>query len=159
MQLKTTQTQPSGPRSTPNLGPGSIRDPALLRLITEAKRVAQLAYCPHSHFPVGAVVEAEGGELFVGCNVENASFGLTICAERNAAFQMVSHGHRQILTVVIYTPTAEPTAPCGACRQVLNEFGPRARVVSVCDGPGLIDTTLERLLPQAFGPGNLSALK
>ena len=75
-----------------------------------------------------------------------------------AMVQMVSHGRRQIRTVVIYTPTAEPTAPCGACRQVLNEFGPRARVVSVCDGPGYLDTTLDRLLPHAFGPGNLSGL-
>ncbi len=159
VQLKKTKMHNSQPGSPPIPLPGTAAEPALHRLIAEARRVAQLAYCPHSHFPVGAAVEAEGGQLFSGCNVENASFGLTICAERNAAFQMVAHGHRQIRTVVIYTPTAEPTAPCGACRQVLNEFGPRARVVSVCDGPGLIDTTLERLLPQAFGPGNLSVLK
>ncbi|MFN7805570.1 MAG: cytidine deaminase [Planctomycetaceae bacterium] len=159
MQLKKQTTpQFSGPRSTPLPGLGPLVDPALQPLIAEARRVAQLAYCPHSHFPVGAAIEAEGGEVCVGCNVENASFGLTICAERNAAFQMVSHGRRQIRTVVIYTPTAEPTAPCGACRQVLNEFGPRARVVSVCDGPGYLDTTLDRLLPHAFGPGNLSGL-
>jgi cytidine deaminase len=159
VQLKKTKMHNSQPGSPPIPLPGTVAEPALHRLIAEARRVAQLAYCPHSHFPVGAAIEAEGGALFAGCNVENASFGLTICAERNAAFQMVAHGHRQIRTVVIYTPTAEPTAPCGACRQVLNEFGPRARVVSVCDGPGLIDTTLERLLPQAFGPGNLSVLK
>ncbi len=157
MSVDVKNTKSPAPHPDMATAPGL--DSPLQRLIAEARRVAQRAYCPHSHFPVGAAVEAEGGELFAGCNVENASFGLTICAERNAVFQMVAHGHRQIRTVVIYTPTAEPTAPCGACRQVLNEFGPRARVVSVCDGPGLIDTTLERLLPHAFGPGNLTVLK
>ena len=97
------------------------------------------------------------GEIFGGCNVENASYGLTICAERNAVFQAVSQvrGPLSIRAVVVYTPTAAPTAPCGACRQVINEFGADAKVISVCDGPGVIESSIEILLPQAFGPANL----
>ena len=89
-----------------------------------------------------------------GCNVENASYGLTICAERNAVFQLVAEGEPEIMAVVVYTPTPTPTAPCG--RQVLNEFGPDMAVVCVCDGLGRIETTLGELLPQAFGPRNLA---
>jgi cytidine deaminase len=124
-------------------------------LIRRAKKVSQSAYCPYSNFRVGAVVLSETGEVFTGCNVENASYGLTICAERSAVFQMVAASHQRISLVVIYTPTSVPTAPCGACRQVLNEFGPKARVVSVCDGMDRIETTVEQLLPGAFGPHNL----
>ena len=94
-------------------------------------------------------------EIFAGCNVENASYGLTICAERNAIFQAKARGKVRIMAVVVYTPTAAPTAPCGACRQVINEFGPDAAVICVCDGPSVLQTTLPELLPQAFGPQNL----
>ena len=123
--------------------------------IAGAQEVAARAYCPYSGFRVGAAVLTDGGEVFAGCNVENASYGLTICAERNAVFQMVAKGGGRIRLVVIYTPTPEPVAPCGACRQVINEFGPAARVISVCDGPGRIDTTMDKLLPGAFGPHSL----
>src|SRR5215467_2163903 len=116
----------------------------------------QQAYAPYSNFFVGAALLTERGNIFTGCNVENASYGLTICAERNAVFQAVarSTGPLRIKAVVIYTPTDRPTAPCGACRQVLNEFGPDAEVLCVCDGPDTISTTLARLLPDAFGPHN-----
>jgi cytidine deaminase len=87
--------------------------------------------------------------------VENASYGLTICAERNAIVHMVAEGAREIDTLVVYTPTQHPTAPCGACRQVINEFGPGCRIVCVCNGPERIDATLRELLPDTFGPGNL----
>src|SRR5437764_92581 len=97
----------------------------------------------------------KSGLVASGCNVENASYGMTICAERNAAFQLVAQGESSIVAIAIYTPTPTPTAPCGACRQVLNEFGPDMIVVSVCDGPERIETTLADLLPQAFGPRNL----
>ncbi len=126
------------------------------RLEMLAKQASQNAYCPYSKFSVGAVVVTDTGEEFIGCNVENASYSLTICAERNAIFQMVAREKRQIAIVIIYTPTPNPSAPCGACRQVINEFGPSARIISFCDGQERIDTTLAELLPQAFGPKNIA---
>ena len=120
-----------------------------------AKAVATCAYSPYSQFRVGAVLQARSGATFAGCNVENASYGLTICAERNAVFQMVAAGETTFERIVIYTPTATPTAPCGACRQVLNEFNPDAEVVSFCDGPDVIRSIVKELLPGAFGPANL----
>lgn len=128
------------------------------RLLDAAKLAASRAYCPYSRFPVGAAVLSGSGAVFAGSNVENASYGLTLCAERNAAFAMVAAGESppRIRAVLIYTPTPTPTAPCGACRQVLNEFGPDCLVISTCDGPVAIETTLDRLLPGAFGPSNLA---
>jgi cytidine deaminase len=128
--------------------------PVVPELESAARQAAAHAYCPYSHFPVGAAVLTARGEIFSGCNVENASYGLTICAERNAVFQAVAHGARPLVirAVVVFTPTAVPTAPCGACRQVLNEFGPDAEVVSVCDGPVVNRHRLAELLPTAFGP-------
>jgi len=120
-----------------------------------AKAISQKAYCPYSKFRVGAVVLTDDGRMFEGCNVENASYGLTICAERNAVFQMVAQDKRSIVAVCIYTPTPEPAAPCGACRQVINEFGPNAMIISVCDGPDVLQKKLSELLPEAFGPANL----
>ena len=113
-------------------------------------RAAAHAYCPYSHFRVGAAVLTDRGEIFAGCNVENASYGLTICAERNAVFQAVAQadGPLVIRAVVVYTPTAEPTAPCGACRQVINEFGPDAEVLSICDGPARAAIPPERAAPR-----------
>lgn len=127
----------------------------LKRLVELAKAVSQRAYCPYSRFRVGAVVVTAEGEEFIGCNVENASYGLSMCAERGAIFRMIASSKTSIELVVIYTPTAKPTAPCGACRQVINEFGPHARIVSVCDGNGRIDATLDELLPLAFGRSTL----
>src|SRR6185312_6764581 len=98
-----------------------------------AREAIERAYCPYSTFRVGAAVLTQGGDVFAGCNVENASYGLTICAERIAVFQAVAGGHTVVRAVAIYTPTQSPTAPCGACRQVLNEFGPRALVLCLCD--------------------------
>jgi cytidine deaminase len=135
----------------PELSEHTVND-----LIARAREVSRQAYCPYSEFPVGAAVLADTGAIYGGCNVENASYGLSVCAERNAVFQMVAHLGRGIEAMVIYTPTAMPTAPCGACRQVLNEFGPQARVICVCDGPDRIDATLDRLFPSAFGPRNLA---
>jgi len=132
-----------------------ISETILNELIERAKNVSDNAYCRYSNFPVGAAVLTESGHIFVGCNVENASYGLTICAERNAVFQTVANAERGILAVAIYTPTLEPAAPCGACRQVINEFGPDALVVSVCDGSNVLRKKLSELLPEAFGPANL----
>jgi cytidine deaminase len=127
-------------------------------LAAAARRAAARAYCPYSRFPVGAALLTDRNEIFSGCNVENASYGLTICAERNAVFQAIAQSQSRlaIRAVVVYTPTPEPTAPCGACRQVINEFGPDAAILSICDGESVIRSDLGSLLPQAFGPGNLS---
>jgi cytidine deaminase len=122
-----------------------------------ARQAAGRAYCPYSHFPVGAAILTNGGEIFAGCNVENASYGLTICAERSAVFQAVANLPIPLVirAVVVFTPTAEPTAPCGACRQVINEFGPEAEMISICDRPMAMVCRLTELLPHAFGPRNL----
>jgi cytidine deaminase len=127
----------------------------LERLREAARSVSHSAYCPYSKFSVGAAILTDTGEIISGCNVENASYGLTICAERNAVFQMASRGMTSIRAVVVYTPTQTPTSPCGACRQVINEFGHDAEIYSFCDGPEIIFRSLSDLLPKAFGPHNL----
>jgi len=122
----------------------------------EARRASKRAYIRYSHFPVGAAVLTSEGKIFAGCNVENASYGLTICAERNAIFHAVARsGATKILAVLVYTPTKKPTAPCGACRQVINEFGPEAEIICVCDGKKIIRRKLSALLVEPFGPLNL----
>ncbi len=126
------------------------------RLERLARKAAKKSYSPYSRFAVGAVVLASSGKTYGGANVENASFGLCNCAERTAIFTAAAAGERKIKCVVVYTPTNSVTPPCGACRQVINEFGPQARVISICDSDDRIDTNLEALLPGAFGPGNLA---
>lgn len=125
------------------------------RLEKAARQAAAASYSPYSKFPVGAAVLTSSGHVFTGCNVENASYGLCNCAERTAIFTAAAAGERAIEAVAVYTPTPTATSPCGACRQVINEFGPTALVISVCDGSDRIETTLDQLLPHAFGPGNL----
>jgi cytidine deaminase len=136
--------------------PAPVDDPTIAELIDAARRARERAYCPYSRFPVGAAVLGDDGTISAGCNVENASYGLTICAERNAIFAAVARGMPGIRAVVVYTPTPSPTAPCGACRQVIHEFGPGAQVICVCDGPGEIRRPLGDLLPEAFGPRALA---
>jgi len=129
-----------------------ISDADRNRMLEAASRAAARAYAPYSRFRVGAAVLAEDGAIYAGCNVENASYGLTICAERNAVCQMVASSPLPIalIGILVYTPTTAPTAPCGACRQVLHEFAPRCDVLCVCDGAEPIATTLDQLLPGAF---------
>lgn len=132
-----------------------VSDAVIQKMRAAAEAAAQKAYCPYSKFPVGAAVLTEEHEVFVGCNVENASLGLTMCAERNAVFQAVAKGHRKILAVVIVTPTSAPTPPCGACRQVINEFGNQAEVFSFDKDGNVQCSRLDQLLPGAFGPDSL----
>ena len=120
-----------------------------------ARAAAKKSYSPYSEFPVGAAVLAASGQIYAGCNVENASFGLCNCAERTAIFTAAAAGERVVQAVVVYTPTPTATSPCGACRQVINELGPTAIVISICDSNERIETTLDRLLPHAFGPSDL----
>jgi cytidine deaminase len=126
------------------------------RLERAARAAAKSAYAPYSKFPVGAAVLTGSGKIFAGCNVENAAYPLGNCAERTAIFSAVAAGERRIRACVVYTPTATPTMPCGSCRQVINEFGPDALIVSVCDTPHQAETVLSALLPDAFGPANLA---
>lgn len=126
------------------------------RLEKTARAAAKASYSPYSKFRVGAAVLMESGKIFAGTNVENASYGLCNCAERTAIFSAIAAGERKIRCVVVYTPTKIATTPCGACRQVINEFGPEARVFSICDSADRIDTVLSALLPGAFGPENLT---
>jgi cytidine deaminase len=129
---------------------------AIVQEMRAAARTAMRnAYSPYSKFRVGAAVLTADGEIFAGCNVENASYGLTSCAERNAIFQTVAKGHRKLRAVVIVTDTKELTPPCGACRQVINEFGQKAEVFIFGRGKTGQKITLSKLLPRAFGPMNL----
>ncbi len=132
-----------------------ISDKLLGQLESAAIEASKSAYCPYSGFSVGAAILDENECIYTGCNVENASYGLTICAERNAVFQAVAKGARKVVAAVVYTPTATPAPPCGACRQVLFEFGPDAEVVSICDGKGRLRRRVRDLLPEAFGPSDL----
>ena len=120
------------------------------RLADAARAAAAHAYCPYSRFPVGAAVLTQEGSIAHGCNVENASFGLTSCAERNAIFRAVADGATSIVALALYTPTREPVTPCGACRQVIAEFGRDAQVRCVCDGPDSLDYCTHELLPHGF---------
>lgn len=126
------------------------------RLERAARAAAKASYSPYSKFPVGAAVLAGSGRIFGGCNVENAAYPLCNCAEQTAIFSAVAAGERRIRACVVYTPTAAPTMPCGGCRQVINEFGPNAVIISVCDSRRRAETVLSTLLPEAFGPADLA---
>ena len=132
--------------------PPPISDSNLRLLERTATHVASKAYAPYSKFRVGAAILCNSGRMYSGCNVENASYGLCNCAERSAIFAAISAGETTIEAVVVYTPTQTATSPCGACRQVINEFGADAIVISICDTTDRIQTTLPELLPRAFGP-------
>ena len=129
----------------------------LKKLESEARLVSRRAYAPYSKFKVGAAILTKSGKIYAGCNVENASYGLCNCAERTAIFSAIAAGEKkpELQCVVVYTPTRKATAPCGACRQVIYEFGPRARVISTCRSKDRQDHAITEMLPQAFGPSAL----
>ncbi len=124
-------------------------------LVQKAVEARQNAYAPYSKFPVGAALLAKDGRVFTGCNVENASYGLTVCAERVALFKAVSEGATQFAALAVACGVGL-CAPCGACRQVLAEFAPDLKVI-MADGEGRIwrESTLAELLPESFGPKDL----
>ncbi|MCA8951268.1 MAG: cytidine deaminase [Planctomycetes bacterium] len=129
-------------------------DDVLRELVAAARAVRANAYAPASRFQVGAALLAPDGRIFVGCNVENASYGLTICAERAAVCAGVAAGVRAFAAVAIATDLPDPARPCGACRQVLAEFGAAMHVVLVGAGDARVATTLDVLLPQPFTFGS-----
>lgn len=123
--------------------------PELERLLAVAREVRQRAYAPYSRFLVGAAIETRSGKVFSGCNVENATYGATICAERSAVVQMVAAGEKELARVAVYTEAAEPAMPCGICRQVLVEFGRDVEIA--CAGPtGARVLSLRELFPEPF---------
>jgi len=123
-----------------------------VRLASEAR---ERAYAPYSGFRVGAAIVA-GDRIFTGENIENASYPVSVCAERNAVASMIDAGERRIDLVAVVTAAAEPTPPCGACRQVLWEFGREALVVAQTEEGARATWALEDLLPSAFGPEDLA---
>ncbi|NMO97947.1 cytidine deaminase [Paenibacillus lemnae] len=120
------------------------------QLIAEALEARKQAYVPYSQFQVGAAVRA-GGKVYRGCNIENASYGLTNCAERTAIFKMVSEGHQHIEEIAVVADTEGPVSPCGACRQVLAEFCDSGTRIYLSNLHGHTEEwNIERLLPGAF---------
>lgn len=125
--------------------------PELLeRLVDAAKRARENAYAPYSEYRVGAALATEDGTIFSGCNVENASYGATICAERGAIARMVASGGSSPIACAIVTAGPNPAAPCGICRQVLAEFAKDMTILLVGDDDQRVETTLAELLPMRF---------
>ncbi|MBP2653852.1 MAG: cdd [Firmicutes bacterium] len=123
-------------------------------LIAAAQIARFKAYAPYSHFSVGAAVRAASGRIYCGCNIENASYGLTNCAERTAIFKAVSEGEMVFNALAVVADTEEPVTPCGACRQVMAEFGINTVVMGNTTGKWQ-STTLDELLPLGFKKPNL----
>jgi cytidine deaminase len=130
------------------VGPGDMRDAS--DLVVAARRARENAAAAFSHFKVGAALESADGTVFTGCNVENATYGLTICAERVAMFKALSEGHRAFTRIAIVADTEAPTPPCGACRQILWEFGGNLEILlaNLTEEKGRHH--LEELLPLPF---------
>ena len=121
------------------------------RLVAAARAVRKRAHAPYSKFTVGAAVLDERGRVHVGCNVENASYGLTVCAERHAVAAAVAAGARRVCAVAVASGAKPPALPCGACRQVLAELGDAATEIFIAGPTGTAErTTLAALLPRAF---------
>lgn len=121
----------------------------MYELLQAAKEARLRAYAPYSHFPVGAAVQTAGGKIYSGCNIENASFGLTNCAERTAIFAAVAAGEKELQTIAVVANTLEPIAPCGACRQVMAEFGIQTIIMANTKGDSHV-VSLKDLLPYSF---------
>ena len=125
-------------------------------LVDKAIAMLNHSYVPYSKFPVGAALECADGTVFTGCNVENAAYGSTICAERTALVKAVSEGHRDDLTrIAVVGNSTEPCWPCGACRQMLYEFAPDLTVLVARKDHSFGKLSLEELLPHGFGPKSM----
>ncbi|MCH1722078.1 cytidine deaminase [Lactococcus formosensis] len=125
--------------------------PATKELIKAAREASSHAYVPYSNFPVGAALVTTDGKVYQGCNIENASFGLSNCAERTAIFKAVSEDHLEFSSLYIYGETAAPISPCGACRQVVSEFCNADMPVYLLSKTGEVkETSVGQLLPYSF---------
>lgn len=125
------------------------RKNSLASLEKSAVEVRKRAYAPYSNFQVGAALESTSGKVFTGCNVENISFGLTICAERSAVFAAIASGVRSFRRIVVVADTKDPVTPCGACRQVLSEFGENMEIISANLKNEKFRAKLTELLPRS----------
>ncbi len=132
-----------------------LSDHELDELVAAAREARSNAYAPYSHLEVGAALATGGGRRFAGANVENASYGLAICAERVAAVKAVTAGARDLVAIAVVSSSPAPTPPCGACRQFLYEFNPGIAVVSEGGDGGRERWRLSELLPDGFGPQDL----
>ena len=119
-------------------------------LMKKAIDASENAYAPYSKFKVGACVLAESGAIYTGCNFENASYGLSICAERNAIGTAIANGEKKIKAIAIYSPNMQNCTPCGACRQVIDEFKTDETVVVTLSDDKLVCKSIEELLPGSF---------
>ncbi len=134
---------------------GTLAPDVKENLVKRAVEARTRAYAPYSKYDVGAALLTKEGSIIEGCNVENASYGMTNCAERSAVFSAVSQGKRQFIAIAVVTK--DGGSPCGGCRQVLNEFNPHIIVVTANEkGEITQETTLGALLNHAFGPHNLA---
>lgn len=124
-------------------------------LVNKAFAMHEFSYAPYSNFPVGAALLCEDGTVYTGCNVENAAYGSTICAERTALVKAVSEGRRSFTAIAIAGKGEDYCWPCGPCRQMLYEFAPELRVLAARGDGGFLETSLSQLLPHGFGPKNL----
>jgi cytidine deaminase len=125
------------------------------KLVAAARAVRERAAADYSGFKVGAALETRGGDIVTGCNVENATYGLTVCAERVAIFKAISEGHREFTRIVIVADTDSPTPPCGACRQILWEFGGDLEVILANLKEVKATLRMKDLLPMPFDRGLL----
>ncbi len=124
-------------------------------LIKYAIEARKNAYAPYSHFNVGAALLTKNGKIYTGCNIENSSYGASVCAERVAMFKAVSEGEREFTALALVTDTKEPVMPCGICRQVLAEFAPQLKIYSATISGIVKETTLDKIFPDAFTMKNL----
>ena len=123
-------------------------------LVQLAQAARENAYAPYSHYDVGAALLTASGQVFTGCNVENAVYPMTLCAERTAMVKAVSEGQREFVAIAIATRNGG--SPCGACRQVMREFAPHLRILLADDAGHVRQFTLDQLLPDSFGPESLA---
>lgn len=125
------------------------------KLIKEAERAKKKAYTPYSKFKVGAAVLCADGKIYTGCNIENASFGLTVCAERVAIFKAISEGSTKFEAIAVIGDTEKPCSPCGACRQVMSEFCEDTPLIMANSKGDVKIKKVKELLPEAFGKNDL----
>ncbi len=125
------------------------------KLVELAKEAMKNAYVPYSHFKVGAALLAKDGTVFQGCNIENASYGATNCAERTAIFKAVSEGYREFEKIAVAASSGDYASPCGICRQVLFEFLPEGKVILDSEEKGMVTYTVRELLPFGFSEADI----
>ncbi|MFB6345047.1 MAG: cytidine deaminase [bacterium] len=134
----------------------SIKQPDI-DLYTRAKDVLDESYSPYSNFAVGAAVRSAEGEVFTGVNVENASYGLSMCAERTAVFKAISEGKQNLASLAVAAEDDQPASPCGACRQVMHEFNSEMRVIYGPTQKNLTVRSLAEMIPDSFGPDSVQS--